>query len=228
MFDLPLTMSFPGVNQTALGRPLVKLINSLDTQIRQATVKAFEALQNLDSYLTAHCLEQRSSILEEPMSMDLFVDPVARQFLLLRPPEDQVKGESDVLSCLRNAALLYLAEFRRRSGISPVVTSTLISELQESLKAIDDHPALDDIMRLWLLTIGALESSTTVHRHQFCSQIQCLRLDLGLSTTTQYHDYLAQVVWFEPLSKSRLSSLFTLALIGKSFVDSSIRLPIHV
>lgn len=209
-FDMPITVPLPAVNERALGKPLTKLINSLDLLHRLWLLQAFQALQNLDSHLTTQYLDHGSTILEEPLKIDTLVDPVARKFLVLESPADELNSGLAAFSCLRAAALLYIAELRRRSGISPVITAFQVNKLKDSINAIDDHPALDWIMRLWLLTVGALESMAPADQRYFCCQIKRLRLEFRIETITQFREHLGQVVWFGVLFEPRLSALFRL------------------
>lgn len=140
--------------------------------------------------------------------MDLLVEPVARGFLAVRLPINMPGHESALLTYIRAGALLYLAELRRRSGISPVMTTFQIDKLKQSMKILGHHPEIDPAIRLWILTAGALESQSLSDRSYFCSHIEQLRFTHEIETLEQYEDQLRRIVWFDPLFRARLIELF--------------------
>jgi hypothetical protein len=203
-------MPLPALTRTTLGKPLLILINSLDLSHRLLMLDAFQSLQDLNNYLALIHVNPGASLLDEPYKMDLLVEPVSRRFLSIRPPVDMPESSSALITYLRAGALLYLAELRRRSGISPVMTTFQVDKLKQSLKIIAQPFDLAHSIHLWVLTVGAIESPTPDDQYYFCSKIKQLRSDIGIETMTQYEHHLHRVVWFDPLFQARLSVLFPL------------------
>jgi hypothetical protein len=203
-------MPLPALTRTTLGKPLSILINSLDLSHRLSILDAFQSLQDLNNYLALVHLNPGASLLYEPYKMDLLVEPVSRRFLSIKPSVEMQESSSALVTCLRAGALLYLAELRRRSGISPVMTTFQVDRLMQSLKIIAKPFDLDHSIHLWVLTVGAIESPTLDSRSYFCSKIKQLRSYIGIETMTQYEHHLHRVVWFDPLFQARLSVLFPL------------------
>jgi hypothetical protein len=185
----------------------MKLINSLNLEHRQPVTQAFQVLKDLNDHLTTQPLDHDSSILERPLEMDSLVYPVTRQFLHLPSPVDESDSGLAVLSCLRAGALVYMAELRSRSGVHPVRTTFQIIRLRNSIEAIVNYPALDPVMHLWFLTVGALESAASTDHDYFCFHLKRLRTELKLETITQFQEHLGQVMWLDTLFELRLSSL---------------------
>ncbi|KAF2447318.1 hypothetical protein P171DRAFT_249741 [Karstenula rhodostoma CBS 690.94] len=207
---IPTAMQLPALTHSSLEKPLLILVNSLDLSYRLSMLHAFQSLQDLNNYLALAHMNPGSSLLDEPYKLDLLVEPVSRSFLSLRPPEDMPEKNSALLTYLRAGGLLYLAELRRRSGISPVMTTFQVDKLKQSLEIVAHHLDIDPSIRLWVLTVGALESATLDEQSYFCSQIKQLRADRGIETIAQYQGHLHRVVWFDPLFHKRLSVLFSM------------------
>lgn len=155
--------------------------------------------------------ENGSSVLEDPVKMDASVNPVILKFLQTRSLDDhedhEAAAKSGVLSGLRAAALLSMADMRRRSGVVPVRTTYQIKVLIQSLNTMENHPALSSPAHLWLLTVGALESPTPIEQNYFHSRIKLLISELELYTKEHYQQGLEEVMVIDPILKSRLSSL---------------------
>ncbi|OAG06960.1 uncharacterized protein CC84DRAFT_631563 [Paraphaeosphaeria sporulosa] len=205
---IPTTMTLPTLTHSTLGKPLSVLISSLDLKYRLTMLQAYQSLQNLDHYLALVHVNPGSSLLDEPYKLDLLVEPVSRCFLSLRIPTDMPAKDSAPLTYLCAGGLLYLAELRRRSGISPVMTTFHVDKLKQSLESMAHYLNIDPSIHLWVLTVGALESTSLDDQYYFCSQIKQLRTNEGIETMKQYEEHLHWVVWFDPLYQTRLSALF--------------------
>lgn len=203
-------MTLPTLTHTTLERPLLILINSLDLSYRLMVLQAFQSLQDLNNYLALVHVNPGSSLLDEPYKLDLLVEPVSRSFLSLRLPAGMSEKASAPLTYLRAGGLLYLAELRRLSGISPVMTTFQVDKLKQSLEVVMQHLIIDPSIRLWILTVGALESATLDDQSYFRSQIKHLREEKNIETLTQYEEHLHRVVWFNPIFQTRLSELYAL------------------
>lgn len=195
-------------SEITLQRPLRRLIESLDDPQRMQLMQAFQALQDLNKNLTKMNNENGPSVLEDPVRMDASVNPVILKFLQTRSLDDHgAAAKSGVLSGLRAAALLSMADMRRRSGVVPVRTTYQIKVLIQSLNTMENHPAFSSPAHLWLLTVGALESPTSIEQNYFHSRIKLLTSELELYAEEHYQQELEEVMVIDPILKSRLSSL---------------------
>jgi hypothetical protein len=192
------------VHQPQLSFQLFDLLESLDHRNSRELVQAFHALQSLNRHLTLSYSVHGPSIWADPVSIDGLVNPTVYQFLCLCMPSEALHKESLVMSCLQSAALLYLAELRRRSGISPVITTVQMCKLKLGVMAIEKHCSLHPTLLLWLLTIGALESTTRSDKSYFNLQLSRLQQHLGITTLSEFRVFLNQILWFDALFDTRL------------------------
>lgn len=213
-FGLPsyLSKQMPDIqfatSEITLQRPLMRLIESLDHPQRMSLMQAFQALQDLSKALAKMSMENGPSVLEDPVKMDALVNPVILKFLQTRSLDDYEDHDAaDILSGLRAAALLSMADMRRRSGVVPVRTTYQIKVLIRSLRTMENHPALSSPVYLWFLTVGALESPTPIEHNYFHSHIKLLTSGLELHTKKQYRQKLEEAMVIDPILESRLSSL---------------------
>lgn len=207
----PLADPLPAVSKTTLRLPLRRLIDTLEPQYRLPWLHSFQSLQDLNEKLAQLQTELGASALEDPLQMDALVNPVISRILRTRLPQDgddgDISGQLNVLMGLRAGALLYMADMRRRCGIVPVRTTYQINVLIESYKAMENHPGMSPLLRLWLATTGALESPTSTEQHHFCNQVQLLASELDIHGTTVYQQKLEEVIFLDPIFVPHLSSL---------------------
>jgi hypothetical protein len=202
--DIPYLKPLVTVHQPELSSQLFELLNSLDHRHSRDLVQAFHALQSLNRHLTLSYSVHGPSIWTDPMSIDGLVNPTVHQFLCLCIPSEASHKDSLVWSCLRSAALLYLAELRRRSGISPLITTVQMCKLKSGVMAIEKHCSLHPTLLLWLLTIGALESTTKSDKTYFDVQLKRLQQQLGIITLCDFRVFLNEILWFDALFDTRL------------------------
>jgi hypothetical protein len=192
------------VHQPQLSFQLFELLKSLDHRNSGDLVQAFHALQGLNRHLTLSYSFHGPSIWADPVSIDELVNPTVHQFLSLCIPSEALHEKSLVWSCLQSAALLYLAELRRRSGVSPVITTAQMCKLKSGVMAIEKHCSLHPMLLLWLLTIGALESTTGSDESYFNFQLGRLQQQLGITTLSEFRVFLNKIIWFDALFDTRL------------------------
>ncbi|EED16030.1 hypothetical protein TSTA_011400 [Talaromyces stipitatus ATCC 10500] len=139
------------------GNQIITYLNN--SLVSPGLIDAFTALHSLNTQLILLHSALGKSLWQTitPIEIDRLVDPVVRKFL---SPSARLDLPLSIGACLRSGALLYLAEFRRRSGISPVVVDGL-----ELLK--DDVSAIDRSLWIWLLTIGAIAERSDGFFHQW-------------------------------------------------------------
>lgn len=207
--NIPCHKPLVTLHQQQLGSKLIKLLNSMDHRHSPALVQAFHSLQSLNHHLALSYAVHGSSIWADPVGIDEMVNPTVRQFLCLCIPSEALHEDSLTWSCLRSAALLYLAELRRRSGISPVITTVQVCKLKFGVMAIEKHRFLHPTLLLWLLTIGALESITESDKSYFNCRLSCLLQELQITKLSDFRVFLNEILWFDALFDMRikLSSL---------------------
>jgi hypothetical protein len=209
-FDASLSLNIPyprplvAEHQPQLSFQLFDLLRSLDHRNFRDLVQAFHALQSLNRHLTLLYSAHGPSIWADPVSIDGLVNPTVHQFLCLCTRPEALHEESLVFSCLRSSALLYLAELRRRSGISPVITTVQMCKLKLSVMAIEKHCSLHPTLLLWLLTIGALESTTRSDKSYFNLHLRRLQQQLGITSLSKFRSLLNEILWFDALFDTRL------------------------
>ncbi|KAL4998226.1 hypothetical protein BDV10DRAFT_185461 [Aspergillus recurvatus] len=97
--------------------PLPPCLRNVDLPVPLGS--AVRALQWINAQLSLRAFTIGTSVWHSPTEIDRLIYPLTYQLLSTR----QDKGDiPPICSCIRSAALLYLAEFRRESGISPVLT----------------------------------------------------------------------------------------------------------
>jgi hypothetical protein len=99
---------------------------------------------------------------------------------------------------------MYLAEFRRRSGISPVVTDMHAKQLCLNLRKC---PGLDPNLRLWLLTVGAIEGSGFFEAESFDRLLEETLYQLNIVSIAGWQDSLREILWLDSLFNQKLMSV---------------------
>lgn len=148
-----------------------------------------------------------------PIEIDRLVNPIVRMFL---SPSARVDSPPlSIGACVRSGALLYLAEFRRRSGVSPVIVDVHLQNLSEAMmRLMEDYgdTTIDPSFRIWLLTIGAIEERPILsYSHEkggFFHRWLGIELSrLGIMSLSEYKQRLSEIVWPGLLFDERLNSL---------------------
>lgn len=186
-------------------------------------IDAFTALRSMNTRLNLLHSALGNSLWETitPIEIDRLVNPVARMFLL---PSARVDSPLSIGACVRSGALLYLAEFRRRSGISPVIVDAHLQNLSEAMMGLmKDYgdTAIDSSLRIWLLTIGAIEERSTLSYSRewggFHRWLEIELAQLGIMSLSEYKRLLSSIVWSDLLFDEILNSL-----VGDMGFDSDI------
>ncbi|KAL4739201.1 hypothetical protein BDV11DRAFT_170339 [Aspergillus similis] len=209
---VPLMVSVPTRLAGLLGLPLPP-----DLQV------AFDSLESMNSQVALGYAQEGESLWHHPGKIDALVHPVTRRFLVLSTWDCELESAVDASppssdscllmspgtptwTCLRSGALLYLAEFRRRSGISPV--NTEVHGRQLCLRLRKCGSLLAPILRLWLLTVAAIEGSE--HFEQDDGELaRCLAetvREMGIESVAQWEESLREIVWFDALARCKLGS----------------------
>ncbi|GIJ84856.1 hypothetical protein Asppvi_003707 [Aspergillus pseudoviridinutans] len=168
-------------------------LDSLD--LPASLLSALQSLQWTNAQIVLH-----DSIWSDPVEVDRLIHPLTHHFLSLRY---DAYTFGPVCSGLRSGALLYLAEFRRMSGISPVVTEIHVRQLRLSMEAISPA-SLPSELTLWLLTVGALEATTTSERKFFHSHLLLLSQALEIHSVLCWKRRLKRLIWSEAVFDHKL------------------------
>lgn len=168
----------------------------------------FNSLRLLNSELVQLFEVEGPTIWKHPTSIDCLLDPVICLLLSSACRPDGMSPDNHVFLCHRAGAILYLAEFRRWSGVSPVRTDLYIQTLRSKLDICGSPTAMNHTLLLWLLTVGAIESTSLVDQTHFQERLFPITQVLGLDTIENYTDSLSRVVWFPSVFKSKLASLW--------------------
>ncbi|PKX89869.1 uncharacterized protein P174DRAFT_454849, partial [Aspergillus novofumigatus IBT 16806] len=149
-------------------------------------VSAFQLLQWTNTQIVP-----QNSIWSNPEEVDRLIHPLTHQVLSLR---HDAYTSWPICSSLRSGALLYLAEFRRMSGISPVVTEVHVRQLRLSLDALSPTSVPSELT-LWLLTVGALEATAIPDREFFHSGLLLLFQAFKIHSVSCWRQMLKRLVW---------------------------------
>ncbi|KAL4960160.1 uncharacterized protein BDV14DRAFT_204994 [Aspergillus stella-maris] len=171
----PLPPCMTNVNLPASLTSVVQTLRSVNAQLRQQ-------------------ITPNESFWCNPVALDEVIHPLTYRVL-----STSYNGDLSPLSpAVRSAALLYLAEFRRKSGVSPVVTDIHMQRLRESLNVID-RAAVSPEMTMWLITVGAVEVKTPSDQCYFHSQLVKAFEDAGIDSFALWKQQLNSIVWFDDL-----------------------------
>jgi hypothetical protein len=167
---------------------------------------AFKALQTANEALLQLYSVRGSSLWECPMEVDGLVNPVVR---ILLSQSCRSEDFSVIDSCCRSAAILYLAELRRRSGISPVVADIHVHNPRQSLDddATKQPGIIDPVLRLWLLTVGAIECTGPSDEAYFYKNLVLIHLALQIISSAKYRELLGKIVWFDAIFEAKLNQI---------------------
>ncbi|KAL4926621.1 uncharacterized protein BDV17DRAFT_151686 [Aspergillus undulatus] len=167
---------------------------------------AFKLYGGFNAQLCRRTTTLGESVWRNPVEIDEIIHPLTDQFLL----ELHNSDSSPISSGVRSAVLLYLAEFRRTSGISPVVTDVHLQRLCGSMDAVERaaNPAINPDLTLWLLTVGALEANPSRNCHYFYSRLSPAFRALGIDSRPLWKQHLQAVAWFDYLFESKLHAIW--------------------
>ncbi|KAG2027569.1 hypothetical protein GB937_000007 [Aspergillus fischeri] len=164
-------------------------------------LSAFQLLQWTNTQIVP-----QDSVRSDPVEVDRLIHPLTDQFLSLRY---DAYTFGPICSSLRSGALLYLAEFRRMSGISPVVTEVHVRQLRLSMEALSPTSVPSELT-LWLLTVGALEARATSDRDFFYSQLLLLFQILEIYSVLCWRQMLKTLVWLDAVFDNKLETIWGL------------------
>jgi hypothetical protein len=167
-------------------------------------LSAFRALQGTNEQLSMRQASFGEAIWQCPIEIDQLIHPLTYRFLLLDPSPI---GVAPFYTCIRSAALLYLAEFRRRSGISPVVTRIHLQRLRASMEAMGQS-SVKMPLTLWLFTLGAMEAISQWDQQYFYRQLLGLLQVAGINSVPLWTQCLTEVVWAGALFQDKLEIIW--------------------
>ncbi|KAL6236264.1 hypothetical protein BDW75DRAFT_239354 [Aspergillus navahoensis] len=185
--------------------PLPPCLRNVDLPIPLGS--AVRALQWVNAQLSLQAFTTGTSIWCSPREIDRLTYPLTYQLLSIQQEAGDIPP---ICSCIRSAALLYLAEFRRGSGISPVLTDLHLQRLCNALDAVD-RASIKMELTLWLLTVGAVESKYTADRRYFYTRLFPALQALGIDSVLLWKIRLKAVVWFDCLFDVKLDMIWKAA-----------------
>ncbi|KAL4746055.1 hypothetical protein BDW72DRAFT_185687 [Aspergillus terricola var. indicus] len=174
-------------------KSMPQCLNSLD--LPAPLLLAFQSLQWTNTQIIPHI-----SIWSNPVEVDRLIHPLTHHFLSLHY---NTYTFGPVCSSLRSGALLYLAEFRRMSGISPVVTEIHVQQLRLLMESLSPASIPSELM-LWLLTVGVLEATATLDREFFHSRLFLLSQALEIRSVLCWKQRLKRLVWSDAVFDHKL------------------------
>lgn len=150
-------------------KSVLPCLDSLD--LPAPLLSAFQLLQWTNTQIVP-----QGPIWSNPVEVDWLIHPLTHHFLSLRY---DAYAFGPIFSSIRSGALLYLAEFRRMSGVSPVVTEVHARQLRLSIEALSPTSVPSELT-LWLLTVGALEATVSPDSGFFYSYLLLLFRAFGI------------------------------------------------
>ncbi|KAI9376695.1 hypothetical protein BJX61DRAFT_155124 [Aspergillus egyptiacus] len=196
VLDTPPALGLAGTrvpDQPSPAEPVPPFFNGTDPP--PSLVSAFRALRWTNTQLSLRMKIEGESIWQSPTDIDELIYPLTCRFLQLHTDRHAF---SPIHICIRSGALLYLAEFRRRSGISPVVTDIHLSHLCSSLKSVDRGTVKPELI-LWLLTVGIMEARSTLHQRYLHTQLALLLKSSGIGSSLHWREHIRDIVWLDCL-----------------------------
>lgn len=172
-----------------------------NASISRPLIGAYRALQTMNEQLSLLYSTLGEHTWQDPAEIDKLVDPVTRQLLAA---SCRLDPQISIGTCVRSAAMLYLAEFRRRSGISPVIVDVHVYNLRKSWEDIRCCVPMGPIFRLWLFTLGSMESTKQSDASYFLQQLRYISKEVGITSLAQYRGTLTRVLWFDPVFEQKL------------------------
>lgn len=177
--------------------PAVLCLSTLN--LPASLLSALQLLKRVNSELL-----MRKTLWLSPTDIDQLIHPIVQRFLSLRY---NTHFFSPVCCCVRSGALLYLAEFRRRSGIIPLITEIHLQQLVSSMEALDLTSVAPELT-LWLLTVGAMESTSESDQNYFYSRLNLALQTIGIDSALLWTQYLNQVIWLDHLFDQKLDIIW--------------------
>ena len=173
----------------------------------------FEDLDSITAYFSRENDRSAGKIWQDSILVQLRINPLIHRLLCaesVRHESSLDEKQKDYLivseSC-RLAALLYLATVRRRAGLLPVRTVCQLTKLKTKFENdCVDWTELQNL-RLWALTLGAVEASAISDRTWFVDRIAIRMRDLGAVRRDQIDTSLQSLVKCDDIYENALRRL---------------------
>lgn len=144
-----------------------------------------------------------------------YISPLLYE-LLLGAQNDITKN--DVVSiryeAFRLAGILYLAEIRRTLGVFPVWSTVQIQKLETLLFKRQKQLVWEGLMvpKLWIMTFGAVEATTSEQRKQFKFEMKNTMDSLGLGSYSQLEATLKEFLLIDSIHGGKVENLYSSTL----------------
>ncbi|KAL4885861.1 hypothetical protein BJY04DRAFT_179359 [Aspergillus karnatakaensis] len=205
-FDIAPTLGDPQSGALQYRRSLDELLPpSLSSlTFHKSLISAYQALRQINTQLYSRTSILGTSTWDNQAEINQLTYPLIYELLSLNQATHNL---SPLSCCLRYAALLYLAEFRRKTGVCPVVTDLHIQGLRYSLETVKQGSPSPEL-KAWLLTVGAMEANFLPDKQYFYNRLSCTLWDLQVDSVLHWKQYLEETVWLGGLFDEKLYSIW--------------------
>lgn len=121
--------------------------------------------------------------------------------LLLSAASDTANARpSPITECIRYAIILYMFIVHGTTYYShTVILNTIVTRFTEHLKHLECTPRVYDSLDVWLLAIGMVSSTGTIHYQWFMERARDMAASLQLSNWNDALICVKSVLWLETL-----------------------------
>jgi hypothetical protein len=120
--------------------------------------------------------------------------------LLLSASDMADPQSSPITGCIRYAIILYMFIIHGPTYYShAVILNIVITRFMEHLKQLESTPRVYDSLDIWLLAIGMVASTGTIHYQWFAEIAQAMAASLQLRNLEDALDRIKSVLWLETL-----------------------------
>ena len=168
----------------------------------------FRTLLGVNEHVVSLAEHLGECISDHPVDIGQLINPILHGLLSAGHASSGAEPLCFVERCGRSGALLYLAEFRRQCGNSPVITVMHVERVRGLLLFQDfGESALPPSLRFWLVFLGAIEAVTRAHQSFFHATLSTLLDNRGFPSREAIEVELHKILWFDGLFEAKIESL---------------------
>jgi multisubunit Na+/H+ antiporter MnhF subunit len=120
--------------------------------------------------------------------------------LLLSASETTNPQSSPSTECIRYAIILYMFVIHGPTYYShAVILNTVVTRFMEHLKQLESIPRVYDSLDVWLLAIGIVSSTGTIHYQWFMERARAMDASLALGNWDDALKRIKSILWLETL-----------------------------
>jgi hypothetical protein len=133
-----------------------------------------------------------------------YFEPLTYRLLSLREPLDYTDPSTVLREMLRLSLMLYLMPIRRKFGVHGITMKIQVGKLIPLLSEPTELGVELKDLKLWIVTVGAMEAHDTDMKAQFNRILMDLLMDLDIYSLSVWEEKLKRLVYIKEVHEPRL------------------------